>query len=672
MKTTTLSKFCTVGMVIALLFVSCKKKDAETTQGFRASIESNEDDSKTSLQGLNVYWTEDDLICVANASGSNLVFQLTEGKDTQNGVFYSGGGSTYDFTGPFKAVYPATNPQNVTNSISNTEATINLPSEQAITYTGTFGNGCNPMVAYSTNQTLQFRNVLGGMCFIFNGNNDTYHVTKVVLTSTNTSEKLWGTATVECNPSAANYLVLNQSDITNTASNKHQLTLNCDITVPANQEHEFYFMLPPGTLSTGMEVEVFDGSTSIYHASKTWESSSDIIQRNHLRKIAQSLEIGVAPSVATNAYSLLRSVSVTLSGNVTSTGGATVVERGFCLSTSPAPTINDTKIVVGSGSGSYNINYTSLAPVTTYYVRAYATNGAGTSYGEEKSFTTPVDGFTANSSGLKVYLAPGNLQWLGAATAPAIPHCRFALHQYDIISTSTGPNSTTQNSDARYANRDLFGWGTSGQNSTAPFPWTISKSDSDYPHGSDIAGTNLDWGVYHYVENNSNGNMQERDWRTPTKDELDYILFDRNASTINGTANARFAKATVNNHKGLIIFPDHFTHPTGITQPAQINNATADFVSNNYTDAQWTSMQNNGAVFLPCADYRDGAALGTLNSYGVYWTSSYAGSSGSEYKAYRLDFDGAHVVIDNANTHHGLCVRLVMNEDRWITNNHIQ
>lgn len=670
-------------MALALLFVSCKKKDAETSQSFTANIENNS--SRTYLEGLNVKWTEDDLIMVANNAGTQITFQLTEGATTQRGVFYTGDPKKEGFfTGPFKAVYPAKNPQtNVANSISNTTATVYLPNEQYITpaqtvthggsgdldteTTVSFGNGYNPMVAYSDNQTLQFKNLLGGLCFPLKGNGGTFHITKIVLTANNTNDKLWGTATVDC---SSNDPIIS---ITNTAANKHQLILNCDIDLPAADVHKFLFMLPPGTLTTGMDIEVFDNTTSIYHASKTWESSNSVIKRNQLRSTNTELEVGTAPAVTTTAVSLLRSVSATFSGNVTSTGGSTVVERGFCISTSPTPTINDTKIIVGNGSGSYSINYTSLNPVTTYYVRAYATNGAGTSYGAQISFTTPVDGFTANSLGSKVYLAPGNLQWLGAATAPASPHCRFALHQYDIISTSTGPNNTTQNSEERYANRDLFGWGTSGQNSTAPFPWTISKSDSDYPHGSDIAGTNLDWGVYHYVENNSNGNSQERGWRTPTSQELQYILFTRSASTINGTSNARYAKAIVNNHSGLIIFPDHYTHPSGITQPTQINIQGAAYSSNNYTDAQWTSMQTQGAVFLPCADYRDGTALGIQNSYGVYWTSTYANASEGGHKAYRLEFTGNSVGITNGGqTHYGLCVRLVMDEGTWIIRNNIQ
>ncbi len=75
-------------------------------------------------------------------------------------------------------------------------------------------------------------------------------------------------------------------------------------------------------------------------------------------------------------------------GNVTSDGGGNVTARGVCWSTSQNPTVADSKTTDGSGTGSYTSNITGLTAGTPYYVRAYSTNGAGTAYGSEKSFTT--------------------------------------------------------------------------------------------------------------------------------------------------------------------------------------------------------------------------------------------------------------------------------------------
>ncbi len=68
--------------------------------------------------------------------------------------------------------------------------------------------------------------------------------------------------------------------------------------------------------------------------------------------------------------------------------GAAVSERGLCWNTIGTPTTSDTCMVIGSGTGSFSDTITSLIPATTYYVRAFATNSAGTSYGNQINFTT--------------------------------------------------------------------------------------------------------------------------------------------------------------------------------------------------------------------------------------------------------------------------------------------
>ena len=94
------------------------------------------------------------------------------------------------------------------------------------------------------------------------------------------------------------------------------------------------------------------------------------------------------PTVATNNVSNITSSSATCGGNVTSDGGASVTARGICWSSNQNPTISNHNISDGTGVGSFTSNITGLTPGKTYYVRAYATNSVGTSYGEQKTFTT--------------------------------------------------------------------------------------------------------------------------------------------------------------------------------------------------------------------------------------------------------------------------------------------
>jgi hypothetical protein len=94
------------------------------------------------------------------------------------------------------------------------------------------------------------------------------------------------------------------------------------------------------------------------------------------------------PTVITSSVGNITATTATSGGNVTNEGGATVTERGVCWSTSPNPTIANSKTINGSGLGTFSSSITGLSPNTTYYVRAYATNSAGTGYGNGLPFKT--------------------------------------------------------------------------------------------------------------------------------------------------------------------------------------------------------------------------------------------------------------------------------------------
>ena len=94
------------------------------------------------------------------------------------------------------------------------------------------------------------------------------------------------------------------------------------------------------------------------------------------------------PVVTTLDVNTFTATTATGRGKVTSDGGAPVTERGVCWSTSHNPSLYNHYNTSGTGTGEFSVNMTNLTPSTTYYVRAYATNIKGTSYGEEKYFTT--------------------------------------------------------------------------------------------------------------------------------------------------------------------------------------------------------------------------------------------------------------------------------------------
>lgn len=146
-------------------------------------------------------------------------------------------------------------------------------------------------------------------------------------------------------------------------------------------------------------------------------------------------------------------------------------------------------------------------------------------------------------------------------------------------------------------------------------------------------------------------------WRTPSRYEWDYVLKTRSASTVNGTAHGRFAKATVAGKAGLIIFPDIYMHPDGVGAPKNVNKDDADYNGNTYDAAAWTEMEYAGCVFLPAAGNRNGTTMNHVGSIGNYWTSTKYNS----HNAYKLKFASSEVysLDDSESRSCGFSVRLV-------------
>ncbi len=202
--------------------------------------------------------------------------------------------------------------------------------------------------------------------------------------------------------------------------------------------------------------------------------------------------------------------------------------------------------------------------------------------------------FTINDNGDQVHFSQGNLQYQASTDT-----WRFAEHQYDRI------GNANVNISATYSGWiDLFGWGT-GNN-----PTLFSMNDDDY-------STFVDWGVNAI----SNGGNEPNTWRTLSRSEWYYLLNSRTGASASGS---------VNGVHGLILLPDNWTTPEGCPFRSGING----WSRNIYTLAQWTMMEEAGAVFLPAAGYRIGTDInGAWESEGYYSSSTpgYNGHVGQMY-----------------------------------------
>ena len=102
------------------------------------------------------------------------------------------------------------------------------------------------------------------------------------------------------------------------------------------------------------------------------------------------------PTVTTTEITEITINSAISGGEITADGGDDIIEKGVCWNTTTVPTIADSKTSNGKGGGSFTSNLTGLQPGAVYAVRAYATNSAGTAYGEEFSFYTKIADIDGN------------------------------------------------------------------------------------------------------------------------------------------------------------------------------------------------------------------------------------------------------------------------------------
>ena len=231
-----------------------------------------------------------------------------------------------------------------------------------------------------------------------------------------------------------------------------------------------------------------------------------------------------------------------------------------------------------------------------------------------------VPGFFSVADDKTVAFAQGNLQ---ATTADLGENWTwgFAEHQYDYVGNAVANTMISGNGKVgENGTVDLFGW------STVTTFFGIHYSDNPSKYSGDF----VDWG------------KQIGDgWHTLTKDEWVYVVNTRTgakASTVAETANARYAKATVNSIKGVILFPDGGTFAASeFTTVAALNQGSASFTTTTCTADQWTALEAKGCVFLPNAGYRLGTVVYSDNSAGFYWSST----SDTDIEAYELAFEAS-------------------------------
>ncbi|MBR3915294.1 MAG: carboxypeptidase regulatory-like domain-containing protein, partial [Bacteroidales bacterium] len=236
-----------------------------------------------------------------------------------------------------------------------------------------------------------------------------------------------------------------------------------------------------GTGSFTIEISGLTSATTYYVRAYATNSEGTSYGEQKTFTTLQYIQL---PTVTTTIVTNVTSTTATSGGNVTDDGGATVTARGVCWSTSPDPTIDDNKTSDGNGTGAFTSQLTNLTHSTTYYIRAYATNSEGTSYGDQKYFSTLSDGMING-------------------------------HQYVDLGLSSGLKWATCNvgADSPEDYGNYYAWGETETKAE----YTEDNSDTFGQQLNDISGN----AQYDAATSNWGGS-----WRMPTRDEIKELMYN--------------------------------------------------------------------------------------------------------------------------------------------------
>ncbi|MHC1775519.1 MAG: FISUMP domain-containing protein [Lentimicrobium sp.] len=226
------------------------------------------------------------------------------------------------------------------------------------------------------------------------------------------------------------------------------------------------------------------------------------------------------PAVITTGITNVTQSTANSGGHVYCSGGTCVTTKGVCWDTEPNPVISDDRTIEGSGSCLFVSNLFGLTPGTQYYLRAYATNCAGTAYGNEIGFTTSLvtagKGTTDIDSNSYTTLILGSQEWMAAN----LKSTRYANGDVIPIVTANTEWSSLETGACCWYNNDnqyedpygkLYNW------------HAVNDTRNLCPDGWHIP-TDADWTVlinYLGGENVADGKMKEAGfahWNAPNSE----------------------------------------------------------------------------------------------------------------------------------------------------------
>ena len=277
----------------------------------------------------------------------------------------------------------------------------------------------------------------------------------------------------------------------------------------------------------------------------------------------------IPPSLTTNEVKSITSKGAVSGGYITSNGGGAITGKGGCWATTENPAISDFKTSDGTAPGSFNSYLTGLSPSTKYYVRAYATNSAGTSYGDQLSFTTA--SFTEN---------------------PAILNPDLA---YDSVTDIEGNIYRTIQIGTRIwmaenLRTTQYNEGTGIVNIIDDESWFSSDDGAYCWYNNDISNKDVYGALYNWFAV-STGNLCPSGWRIPAQSEWVSMINSIGELSVagagmkeSGTFHWNYPNQDATNESGFTALPGGLRYVDGI------------FMNMGISGRWWTSTDNVGVI----------------------------------------------------------------------------
>lgn len=597
-----MKKSFVIALFVGLSFLafSCAEPAAEETTDsvikagdmvFHATL--SDPQTKTELyqdgDALKIYWAPGDKITVfykgvetlAKNGGSNgFEAQLSSLSPTTDFRGTLPNVSTSASTDPYYyAIYPYRGTGNYylvdDNDIPTLKPQVNSTQSPAVE-NGVATNSVMVHVGRSDNTSIPMYNVGSLFRFKITARDD---IRKVEFRGKK-SEKICGAFTVQFDEDGK------PVNISAGAKTVINLTKSSDMGTSFVKDTWYYISLLPTKFTKGVSVTLY---TPTMKGIRNIQAVT--FERNHCRGAASIDEaVEFAPAITTNL--LLNNVegvtettlwphgtaslSYTLTGPINN--ALTLEDLGLANSDvqwssddTDVATVSD-GVVTGMAAGNATITVKGIKDEVEWF------SGSFTVTVTEAASQLVAKPFIVDESGTTVNFATGNLYTPDGGTT-------YAFHTFQGQVYSTEENWSVD------GQRDLLQWSE------------IATREPDTADGTDIPT------VFNSV------------WRALTFDQWEYIINTRTANTLNSVENARYAKATVNGISGLLLFPDEYEHPSGVSLPNEksINKTNCAFSLNYYSETDWEKLEKAGVVFLPLGGHRTGS---TWNYDGRYWSCS--------------------------------------------------